>query len=42
MGKSNNSQKYETILDKNIEHSEYFYQDEVLHAIEAYLNKTKK
>lgn len=42
LGKSNNSQKYETILDKNIEHSEYFYQDEVLHAIEAYLNKTKK
>lgn len=40
--KSNNHQKYETIINKNIEHSEYFYQNEILYTIKTYFSKAIK
>ena len=35
--RSDNHQKYQTILNKNIEHSEYFYQNEIINAINTYM-----
>lgn len=37
--KPTESVKYRTILNKNIEHSEYFYQNEVINIIKNYLIK---
>lgn len=39
---SDNFQKYEIISNKNIAHTEYFYQREVLDTIKDYISKVSK
>ena len=40
--KSENFQKYETISNKNIKHTEYFYQREILDTIKDYISKVSE